>query len=273
MAKLVRDLMHAGVITCKPDATLGQVAVLLNQHHVHALLVTDRAGRVLGLLSDFDLLAGEWLSSDSESLATMRKLTASDLMSHPVTAVDADTPLSIAVEEIIKYDVSRLLVMEKGKPVGVISISDFVASLAGSEKAKRESVGDVMSDAILVCRDQTPIVSAARAMTSAGWRSVLVVDPYGKALGVVSGKDLLTYVQNGVDDAKTVREAMHPALTIDIHASLREAAEKMIQNHHHRLVVIDKNDPDSFPLGAISSFDIVAEMARPGSVWQNNMVV
>jgi CBS domain-containing protein len=102
---------------------------------------------------------------------------------------------------------------------------------------------------------------------------VLVVDPYGKALGVVSGKDLLTYVQNGVDPSTTVREAMHPALTIDIHASLREAAEKMIQNHHHRLVVIDKNDPDAFPLGAISSFDIVAEMARPGSVWQNNMVV
>ena len=32
--------------------------------------------------------------------------------------------------------------------------------------------------------------------------------------------------------------------------------------------VVDKNDPDSFPLGIVSSFDIVAEMARPGSVWQ-----
>jgi CBS domain-containing protein len=61
---------------------------------------------------------------------------------------------------------------------------------------------------------------------------------------------------------------MHPALTIDINASLREAADKMIQNHHHRLVVIDKHDMDAFPIGAISTFDIVAEMARPDSVWQ-----
>jgi CBS domain-containing protein len=67
-----------------------------------------------------------------------------------------------------------------------------------------------------------------------------------------------------------VRDVMHPALTIDIHASLREAADMMIQNHHHRLVVIDKEDPDAFPLGAISTFDIVAEMARPDSVWQKN---
>ena len=48
MAKLVKDLMHPGLITCKPTASLGQVAVLLNQHQVHALVVTDRDGRPHG---------------------------------------------------------------------------------------------------------------------------------------------------------------------------------------------------------------------------------
>lgn len=268
MSKLVRDLMHTGLITCKADATLGQVAVLLNQHHVHALAVTDRDGRVVGIISDFDLLAGEWLSSDSESLNTMRSLTAADLMSHPVDSVEIDVSLSDAVRVLIEKDVSRLLVTEGGKPIGIISLSDFVASIAGTEKAKRETVSNVMSDAILVCRGKTPITSAARAMTSSGWRSVLVVDAKGKVLGVVSGKDLLKFVQNGIDESLVVRDVMHPALTIDINASLREAAERMIQNHYHRLVVIDEEDPDAFPLGAISTFDIVAEMARPDSVWQ-----
>jgi CBS domain-containing protein len=268
MAKLVRHLMHAGILTCKPDATLGQVAVLLNQHHVHALIVADRAGRALGIISDFDLLAGEWLSSDSESLATMRGLTASDLMSHPVDSLEANTPLSEAVTQVLQKEISRLLVTENGKPVGVISLSDFVASIAQEEKPNREVVGDVMSDAILVCRGKTPILSAARAMTEAGWRSVLVVDAKGKILGVVSGWDLLPFVKNGLDEKLVVRDVMHPALTIDINASLREAADKMIQNHHHRLVVIDQEDPDAFPLGAISSFDIVARMAHPKSAWQ-----
>ncbi|MCA2002328.1 MAG: CBS domain-containing protein, partial [Chloroflexi bacterium] len=57
MTQLVRDLMHPTLITCKPDATLGQVAVLLNQHHVHALIVTDRDGRPNGIISDLDLMA------------------------------------------------------------------------------------------------------------------------------------------------------------------------------------------------------------------------
>jgi CBS domain-containing protein len=106
-------------------------------------------------------------------------------------------------------------------------------------------------------------------MTSSGWRSVLVVDAKGKILGVVSGHDLLRFVKEDNTGGKLiVRDVMHPALTIDINASLREAADLMIQNHYHRLVVIDKNDPDAFPLGAISTFDIVAEMARPDSVWQ-----
>lgn len=268
MTKLVRDLMHRGLLTCHPHATLGEVAVLLDQHHVHALVVTDRDGRALGVLSDYDLLAGEWLSSDAESLAAMRKLTAADLMSQPVDSVESDLPLAEAVRALIEKDISRLLVTEDGKPVGVISLSDFVASIAREEEPRRDTVADVMSDAILVCREKTPIHSAARTMTQAGWRSVLVVDAQGKPLGVVSGADLLPCVQNGVDESVTVREVMHPALTIDIHASLRAAADKMIQHHHHRLIVVDEADPEAFPLGIISSFDIVAQMARPDSVWQ-----
>ena len=268
MTKLVRDLMHRGLLTCRSTATLGQVAVLLNQNHVHALIITDRDGRAVGVISDYDLLAGEWLSSDPESLNVMRKLTAADLMSQPVDSVEAETPLSEAVQELIEKEVSRLLVTEKGKPVGVISLSDFVASIAREEEVKRETVGDVMSDAILVCRNKTPIYSAARAMTTSGYRSVLVVDAQGKPLGVVSGRSLLPFVKNGIDESLVVSDVMHKPLTIDIHASLREAADKMIQQHHHRLIVIDDTDPEAFPLGIISSFDIVAEMARPDSVWQ-----
>jgi CBS domain-containing protein len=60
---------------------------------------------------------------------------------------------------------------------------------------------------------------------------------------------------------------MHQALTISPRATLREAADLMIENHHHRLVVVDPEHPQSMPLGIVSSYDIVNEMAQPGSVW------
>jgi len=42
----------------------------------------------------------------------------------------------------------------------------------------------------------------------------------------------------------------------------------MIKTHYHRLIVIEGKHPEVFPLGIISSFDIVAEMAKPNSIWQ-----
>lgn len=270
MTKLVRDLMHRGLITCRQDATLGQVAVLLTQHHVHALVVVDRDNRPMGLMSDFDLLAGEWLSADNDSLATMRKLCAADLMSYPIISVESDTSLNEAAQLLVEKDVNRLLVTEKGKAVAMLAGSDFVASVSRAEQLERKTVADVMSDAILVCRDKTPVASVARAMTDAHYRSVLVVDPKGKPVGVVSEKDIIPLIQNGgIRDDLTVLSAMHAMLTVDVHATLREAADLMIQHHHHRVVVVDKDDPESFPLGVVSSFDIVAQMAKPGSVWQS----
>lgn len=269
MTKIVRNLMHPGLLTCRADATLGEVATMLTQHHVHAILVADRSGRPLGILSDYDVLAGEWLSGDPESMAAMRKLTASDLMTHPIDSVEASLPLNEAARILNEKDRNRLLVTENGKAVGVISISDFVASIAREEKHTIGLVSDVMSDAILVCRDKTPITSAARTMTEARWRSVLVVNETGKPEGVVSGKDLMRFVENGVDSKLTVHDVMHKPLTIDFNASLREAADIMIRTHHHRLIVLDDKNPEAFPLGIISSFDIVGAMARQGSIWQS----
>ena len=269
MSRLVKDLMHKGLVTCPPDASLGRIATLLTWHHVHALIVADQTDTPLGIISDFDLLAGEWLSVDEQSLDAMRKMTARDLMTSPIESIAAETPAGEAAKKMIEKQVNRMLVSDNGMPVGVISISDFVADIAAQEKAKRNTVGDVMSDTFLVCRDKTTILSAARTMTQAGWRSVVVVDAKGKPLGMVTGNDMMRFAGKTVNESLTVSDIMNRSLlTVDMNAPLQEAADLMIQNHRHRVIVIDRNDPESFPLGVISSFDIVAEMAKPGSIWQ-----
>jgi CBS domain-containing protein len=259
--------MHPGLITCRPDATLGQVAVMLTQHRVHALFVTDRDNRPVGVVTDFDLLAGEWLSADAQSLAAMRTMTAGELMTAPIDSVEAEVPVGKAAQRIREGGYYRLLVTDKGKPVGVISVSDFVASLT-PPIAERETVDDVMSRVMLVCREDTPCSAVARGMTDARYRSVLVVNKMGRLQGIVSGLDLLTYCEEGGCGDNIAGRVMHPALTIYPTVSLREAADMMIDNHHHRLVVTDPDQPDAMPLGIISSVDIVAMMAQPGSVWQ-----
>ncbi len=269
MSKSVRDLMHPGLITCRKDTTLGQVAAMLIQHHVHALIVEDRDRRPLGVVTDFDLLAGEWLSIDDESLSAMRGMTAGELMTTPVDSIEADETIEAAAKRMRDGDVHRLMATERGKPVGIISISDIVASIAGHSTVLRGSVSDVMSKPILTCREEVRASDIARTMTEMHSRSVLVVDASGRPTGVVTKLDLLACCVAAEGESPTAAEIMHPPVTIHPSASLREAADTMIAHHYHRLVVVDPEHPEAFPVGIISSYDIVGEMARPGSVWMS----
>jgi len=268
MTTPVGELMHPGLITCPADTPLGQVAILLMRHRVHALVVTDRDGRPVGLLSDFDLLAGEWLSADPASLEAMRRMTAGELMSSPLNTIEASSPASEAARRMRRDGFHRLIVTDQGRPAGVISTSDLVACIASQEPARRETVADVMAHAILVCREEASVQEVARTMTESRYRSVLVLDGDGRPRGVVSGWDLLVCLDGKGCADRTAAQVMHPALTIHPGASLREAADRMIEHHYHRLVVIDPARPEAVPLGILSSYDIVNEMARPGSVWQ-----
>ncbi len=267
MTRRVRDLMHRGMITCRTSATLGQVAVLLTQNRIHAIYVLDRQDRVVGVLTDFDLLTGEWLGTDEPSLSAMRTMTAGELMSTPPNTVRADALVEEAARLMKENDYKRLLAIDDGRPVGVLSISDLIASLA-EVGIHRGTVADVMSRVMLVCRSETPVSEIARGLTYAGYRSVLVVSAEGRAMGVVSGLDFLDAVQDPGKLRVTAADVLHPTLTIQPTASLREAADMMIGQHHHRLIVLDPQDEHAMPIGIISSVDIVAEMAQPGSVWQ-----
>src|SRR4030042_2729787 len=123
MKKLVRDLMHPGLLTCDTDATLGQVAVLLTKCHVHALVVVDHENYPQGIISDYDLLAGEWLSAEPQGLATMRQLTAGELMSPPIEKVEVDVPLQVAAHILIEKEIPRLLVTANGVAAGGLPAS------------------------------------------------------------------------------------------------------------------------------------------------------
>jgi CBS domain-containing protein len=148
---LVVDLMSSEIITCPLDPDLATVAATLGRRGVHAVFVLDDGGDPSGVVTDFDLLAGEWLADDSEGLRIMRSITAGDLMPSPVEVISADAPAAGAAARMRQLHLSRLLVVDQsGSAVGVISVSDLVAPL-GRTTADRRCVRDVMSHAIVTC--------------------------------------------------------------------------------------------------------------------------
>jgi CBS domain-containing protein len=264
---LVRDLMTDEIIACPRSATLASVASIMTRRSIHAVFVLDDLGRPSGVLSDFDLLAGEWLADDAESLATMKSVTAGELMSAPVQRISAGEPAASAASMMRELHVSRLLVTDdNGSAIGVISVSDLVAPL-GRQTGARQTVRDVMSFAILTCPSDTSLRDAARAMTQRRSRSIVAVDGDGRAVGVITGNDLLTLYESGAAEA-TVADLMTPPVTCDAGLPLPDAADLIIRHEVHRLVVTDSARPDGGPIGILSTSDIVAEMAHERSVWQ-----
>ena len=263
MGKLVRELMRPSLISCQENTRLGEAVAMLARHRVHALIVSDPGGLAVGVLSDIDILAGAWLAGDEAGLAALRSLTVGQMMSKPAISVDADTPAADAAAQMLAQHIHRLVVSELERPVGVIAVSDLIGGLA-VDGVEHSTVAAAMSQGIVVCRETTPIRAAARAMHERHSRSLVVVNPHGRPLGVVTGFDLLPLYSEG-DTGQPVSSVMHAPHTIKPQASLREAAATMLREHIHRLVVVDPSEPESMPLGLISTADIVAEMAAPGS--------
>ena len=262
----VAELMSSPVVSCAPGTTLGELATLLAERRIHGVVVLDEAGGAAGIVSDTDVLAGEWLATDEETLATMRSMTAGELMTSPPVTIDAGAPLGDAAARLHAQRLARLVVVRDGKPVGVLATSDLVRRL-GRGRVGRDTVADVMSHGLVSCREGTTVGQAARVMTERQVRALVVVRADGRPLGVVTGTDLLPLVATDGRDL-AVAELMHAPITIGPGASLREAADLMLEHEIHRLVVVDPGDPDAVPLGIVATTDIVAEMAEPGSVWR-----
>lgn len=123
----VGDVMHRGVITCKPETLLKEVVRILCDSGVHALIVARSGTQVEGVISHVDVI-----KMYGKNLLEYK---AEDVMTPLVHDVSPDDPIERAIELLLKHRVHRLLVTEQrpeGKvAVGVISTTDIIHHMRG----------------------------------------------------------------------------------------------------------------------------------------------
>ena len=116
--------MHRGILSCTPDAPLGEVAGIMAEHGIHAVVVTERpSGRPLGIASDLDVVA---------AAATGDELTAAQVACTEPLTVSADESLHRAAQLMTEHAVGHLVVVDaaSGYPVGVVSTLDIAVVYA-----------------------------------------------------------------------------------------------------------------------------------------------
>jgi CBS domain-containing protein len=122
----VRDVMRLGVVTCRPETPLRDVAAMMSGYGVHSVVV-DRGDEGIGVVSDLDLAA---------AIIDLPEATAGDTAGTELVTVTADDTLELAARRMRTHDVHHLLVVdpETGAPVGVVAASGIAWAASYAER-------------------------------------------------------------------------------------------------------------------------------------------
>lgn len=153
----VADVMTGGaIISCKPDTTVEEALELLVQYRITGLPVVDDKDTVVGVVSDFDLLALDTLGrvNDDNNLFPSAEQTwqafkqvksllaktggklVKDVMTKKPITVTPKTDLDSAAQILLNKKIRRLPVLdENGKLVGILSRSNIVKAALLTRKA------------------------------------------------------------------------------------------------------------------------------------------
>lgn len=127
--KLVKHIMHNGVISCRSDTPVADVVRILSDTDIHALVVTGNAGEVVGIISHMDVIP--------HHTKDLTQLTAQEVMTAKVISVAPDSTVREAIDVMVGKRIHRLVVTEpdgdKLMPVGVLSTTDIVREMRGSK--------------------------------------------------------------------------------------------------------------------------------------------
>jgi CBS domain-containing protein len=211
MSALVKDVMTSRVVAVRKNAPFKDIAVLLTRYRVSAFPVLDDDGKVIGVVSEADLLCKEALTAAMggraarpgpyhDDFARAAAVTAADLMTTPPVTVTPGEPVTGAARLMYNAGVKRLpVVSENGHLVGIISRADVLSVYSrpddeiGQEITKnvilKEFLGDpgcftvTVKDGIVTLEGRPETVRQGRDILAVIWR----------VEGVVSVRDRLTY--------------------------------------------------------------------------------
>lgn len=156
---IAKDVMTAKVVAVGPDTTVSDIAKLLVEKRISAVPVVDAAQRVIGIVSEGDLMhrpesgtekcRGSWwlqlFAARAEMAVEYSKAhgsLASDVMTAPVITVAQDTPVADIAEILEENHIKRVPVVRDGRLVGIVSRANLLHGLATRKRPPPVAAGD-----------------------------------------------------------------------------------------------------------------------------------
>lgn len=126
---LVEERMSSPVITVKPDLPIMEALNLMKTEQIRRTPVVDKKGKLVGIISDKDLLDAS--PSDATSLSVweinylLSQITVAEIMTKDVMTVTRDTPIEEAARIMADNKIGGIPIMDGGEVVGLITETDL----------------------------------------------------------------------------------------------------------------------------------------------------
>jgi len=121
MVLKIENVMISDVIKVEADATVRQAVDLMNKHEIGCLIVVDEEERPVGILTERDLLT-RVLAKRKDPVRTK----VSQVMSKPLVTGTPHMNLEVAVRLMFRKKIKKLPVVEDGRLVGLVTLTDMV---------------------------------------------------------------------------------------------------------------------------------------------------
>ncbi|MFQ5802557.1 MAG: CBS domain-containing protein [Candidatus Methylomirabilales bacterium] len=139
-----KDIMTTKVVAVGPEMPVNAIAALLLERHISAVPVIDEDRRILGIVSEGDLMRRDetarrrswWLAAFAEPEKLAREFVkthgqrAKDVMTRNVVTVTEETAIAVIAEFLEKKGIKRVPVARDGRLVGIVSRADLLRGLA-----------------------------------------------------------------------------------------------------------------------------------------------
>ena len=122
-ASVVRDIMTKEIVTIDGDKTALEAAKLMAEKGISSLFVMKDAQPV-GIVTERDFI--KKICAKELAIAQVK---IAEIMSKILTTADPEMPIEVAVQRMINHKIRRLPIMEGGKIIGIITVTDLAKHL------------------------------------------------------------------------------------------------------------------------------------------------
>ena len=197
---IIERRMTRNPVTATPDMSIAEASNLMKQEKVHRLPVLDKDKKLVGILTEKDILYATPSPASSLSIHEMAyllsKLTVKKLMSKNVITITKNTTVEEAARMMVDRDLSSLPVLDGDKLIGIVSKSDMFKILLELFGARHFGVR------VSFVVDDKPgtIAKISQALSEAG----MDIIAFGTFMGTDPSNAICTVKVQGASMAKVV---------------------------------------------------------------------